>query len=70
MPSFGLPTTAGTIGLKGLETKEDAAIPIILRNAGAILIATSNLSVLGTPHNLFAVILKFSRSWAMRKATT
>ncbi|KAF2111040.1 amidase signature domain-containing protein [Lophiotrema nucula] len=47
MPSFGLPTTAGTLGLKGLKTKNDAAIPTLLKKAGALIIATTNLSELG-----------------------
>jgi len=42
---FGLPTTSGSLALKGLVPNTDANIVTRLRDAGCIIIAKTNLSV-------------------------
>lgn len=41
--TYDMPTTAGAIALKGFEPKRDAFLVKALRNAGAIILAKSNL---------------------------
>ena len=41
--TYDMPTTAGAISLKGYESKRDAFLVKALRNAGAIILAKSNL---------------------------
>ncbi|KPM44909.1 hypothetical protein AK830_g1647 [Neonectria ditissima] len=45
--SFGLETTSGSFALKGLKTSKDAAVAILLRQAGCIVIGKPNLSEWG-----------------------
>ncbi len=48
----GMETTAGSLGLKGYMPKEDASIVVRLKEAGAIILAKSNMAEWGINSNV------------------
>ncbi|KAJ5709438.1 hypothetical protein N7493_010772 [Penicillium malachiteum] len=44
-PTLKLPTTGGSLAVKGLEAKEDSVLAIILKEADSLVIGTTNLSI-------------------------